>query len=120
MQKTPQSGEEQGIYFYNTSIVNICISGCTRPPQSQSGAIFFHLNDHCVVFKSARQFWKNVTGRYEKYASDHAFGTLLANKLAYLKETKKLSYVGTLNIFFIQYVLLNDPIILTTLKIYLV
>ena len=53
-------------------------SGCTRPAQSQSGAIFFHLNDHCVVFKSARQFWKNVTGRYEKYASDHA------NKLAYL------------------------------------
>ena len=23
-------------------------------------AIFFHLKDHCVVFKSARQFWKNV------------------------------------------------------------
>ena len=60
------------------------ISGCTRPPQSQSGAIFSHQNDHYVVFKSARQFWKNVTGRYEKYASDHAFGTLLANKLAYL------------------------------------
>ena len=59
-------------------------SGCTRPPQSQSGAIFFHLNDHCVVFKSARQFWKNITERYEKYDSDHTFGTLLANKLAYL------------------------------------
>ena len=58
-------------------------SGCTRPPQSQSGAIFFHLNDHCVMFKSARQFWKNVTERYEKYPSDHAFGTLLAKKLAY-------------------------------------
>ena len=27
---------------------------CTRPPQSQSGAIFCHLNHHCVVFKSAR------------------------------------------------------------------
>ena len=40
--------------------------------------------DHCVVFKSAVQFWKNVTGRYDKYASDHAFGTSLANKLAYL------------------------------------
>ena len=60
------------------------ISGCTIPSQSQSGAFFFHLNDHCVMFKSAWQFWKNVTGRYEKYASDHAFGTLLANKLAYL------------------------------------
>ena len=27
---------------------------CTRPPQSQSGSIFCHLNHHCVVFKSAR------------------------------------------------------------------
>ena len=27
---------------------------CTRPPQSQSGAIFCHLNHHCVLFKSAR------------------------------------------------------------------
>ena len=25
-----------------------------RPPQSQSGAIFCHLNYHCVVFESAR------------------------------------------------------------------
>ena len=59
-------------------------AGSTRPPQSQSGAIFFHLNYYCVVFKSTRQFWKNVTGRYEKNASDHAFGTALAHKLAYL------------------------------------
>ena len=65
-------------------LVFLHTSGCTRPPQSQSGAMFFHLNDHCVVFKSAIQFCKNVTGRYDKYASDHAFGTLLANKLAYL------------------------------------
>ena len=34
------------------------ISECTRPPKSQSGAIFCYLNDHCVVFESARQFWK--------------------------------------------------------------
>ena len=27
---------------------------CTRPPQSQSGAIFCHLNHHCVVFNSGR------------------------------------------------------------------
>ena len=33
-------------------------SGCTRPPQSQSGAIFCHLNHHCVVFKSARHLTK--------------------------------------------------------------
>ena len=52
-------------------------SGRTRPPQSQSGAIFFHLNHHCVVLKSARQYSKNFTGKYEKYASDHAFGTSL-------------------------------------------
>ena len=26
--------------------------------QSQSGAVFCHLNDHCVVFKSAKQVWK--------------------------------------------------------------
>ena len=27
---------------------------CTRPTQSQSGAIFCHLNHYCVVFKSTR------------------------------------------------------------------
>ena len=31
-----------------------CKLRCTRPPQSQSGAILCHLNHHCVVFKSAR------------------------------------------------------------------
>ena len=73
------------------SIVYLCCgkfyqptSGNTRPPKSQFGAIFCHLNDHCVVFKSARQLWKISTGRYEKDASDHAFGALLANKLANL------------------------------------
>ena len=61
------------------------ISGCTRPPQSQSGAIFCHQNNHCVVFESAGQFfWGEITGRYEKYASDQAFGTLLANTSAYI------------------------------------
>ena len=37
---------------------------CTRPPQSQSGAISCHLNHHCVVFKSAWQLWIKITERY--------------------------------------------------------
>ena len=54
---------------------------CTRPPQSQSGAIFCDLNHHCVVFKSARQVWGKITKRYQKYALDHAFETFQANKI---------------------------------------
>ena len=40
-------------------------SGCTRPLKSQSGSIFCHQKDQCVVFKSARQICKIITGRYE-------------------------------------------------------
>ena len=36
----------------------------TRPPRSQSGAIFCHPNHHCVVFKSPRQLWKKPTEIY--------------------------------------------------------
>ena len=54
-----------------------------RPPQSQSGAIFCHLNDQCVVFKSPRQLWIKTIKRYKKYAWDHAFETSLANKFKY-------------------------------------
>ena len=56
----------------------------TRPPQSQSGAIFCQLNHHCVVFQSARQVWKKITERYKKNASDLAFGTSVANKFKYI------------------------------------
>ena len=64
--------------------LGVVISGCTRPPQSQSGAIFCHLNHHCVVFKSARLLWKQIADTYIKYASFHAFGTSPANKFKYL------------------------------------
>ena len=38
---------------------------CTRPPQSQSGALFCHLNHHCVVLKSARYLWKQIADTYK-------------------------------------------------------
>ena len=47
-----------------TNILRLTTLRCTRPPQSQSGAIFCHLNHHCVVFKSARQLFKKITKRY--------------------------------------------------------
>ena len=50
---------------YYTRLTIGFISGCARPPQSQSGAIFCHLNDHCVVFESASRFKTTFPGRYE-------------------------------------------------------
>ena len=42
------------ISFYMVIYIKLGTLRCTRPPQSQSGAIFCHLNHHCVVFKSPR------------------------------------------------------------------
>ena len=68
--KTCDKGVWQGIPQINRRVPchvnrNVCfhpiiigyILGCTRPPQSQSGAIFCCLNNHCILFKIARQFW---------------------------------------------------------------
>ena len=37
--------------------------GVPDHPKKQSGVIFCQLNDHCVAFKIARQFWIILTGR---------------------------------------------------------
>ena len=48
-----------GLYcgvFIHIQIITVILglkSGCTSLPQSQSGAIFRHLNDQCVLFKCA-------------------------------------------------------------------
>ena len=77
-------GVEQ-LWINNNKMVMVsCILRCTRPPHSQSGAVFCHLNHHCVVFKTPRQLWIKTTERYKKYASDYAFWTSLANKFKYL------------------------------------
>ena len=41
-----------------SAVCSVHRSECTRPPQCQSGAIFCHLNDHCVVFKVLGNFDK--------------------------------------------------------------
>ena len=38
---------------------------CTRPPQSQSGAIFSPKSSLCCVKKSARQVWTKITERHK-------------------------------------------------------
>ena len=59
----------------------VIISWCTRPPTKQFGDIFCHLNDHCVLIESARQFGEKNPEKYEKYASDSAFGASMAKNL---------------------------------------
>ena len=74
-------GETEIVLFMSKG--NSDTSGCTRPPQSQSGALFCHLNYPFVVFKSVRQFFgEKSSERYDKYASNYEFGTSLADKLA--------------------------------------
>ena len=47
--------------------LNIFIYQCvTDQSKRQLRAILCHLNYHCVAFKSARQFMKTFTGRYEE------------------------------------------------------
>ena len=49
--------------LFSTKTIYMGTLGCTRPPQSQYGALFCHLYDHCVVFKSVRQFWEKKNHR---------------------------------------------------------
>ena len=53
--------DRQKCLWHTTTVYDEHILRCTRPPQSQSGAIFCHLYHHCVVFNSPTQLWIQTT-----------------------------------------------------------
>ena len=63
--------------YFNRNLFFICILRCTRPLQSQSRAIFCHLNHHCVVFDSnAKNHWN-----YKKPQNSRGMLILTINSL---------------------------------------